>query len=328
MDTQSTNAPSQHSRITVVGAGQIGTPLVAKLAREGHSVVWVSRKKPAHVPDGATHVSVDVRDGRALAAVAAGSRAMIAAVNPAVYDVAVWRRELPPLHAGLIDAAARSGVRLVVLDALYLYAIDRGPLSPETPEEPATEKGAVRKALADALFAAHREGRVRATTLRASDFWGAGLSAALTSREAVEGIAAGKRPIVVGDPDVKHAFSHRDDVVDGLARLAFAEDDVLGRAFHAPVIHATPRELVHAVASAWGTQVEPRVAPRWLLRLLGVFSPAMRGMIEMLPQWEKPYLVDDSGYRTRFGVEAISLEAGARAMAPASAGSVPAKLAA
>ena len=33
-------------------------------------------------------------------------------------------------------------------------------------------------------------------------------------------------------------------------------------------------------------------------------------MIEMLPQWEQPYLVDDASYTSRFGVRAIQLHEG------------------
>lgn len=301
-------------RITVVGAGQIGTPLVARLVRDGHAVVWVSRTRPASVPEGATHVSVDVRDGAALAEVARGSHAIIAAVNPRIYDAKVWERELPPLHRGLIEAASVSGVRLVVLDALYLYALEEGPLAPTTREEPSTVKGRIRKSLADMLMTAHHEGRIRATTLRASDFWGPDLSGSLVSKEAVDGLSAGKRPLLLGNPDVPHAFSHRDDVVDGLVRLALAEDDVLGQVFHAPVIHPTPRQLMNALAAGFGVTAKPRVAPRWLLRTMGVFSAAVGGLVEMLPQWEHPYLVDDSGYRARFGTSAVTLEAGVAAM--------------
>lgn len=301
--------------IVVVGAGQIGTPLVARLAHEGHRVTWLSRTRPASVPEGAKHVSVDVRDGDALARAAKGADAIIAAINPATYDAGVWARELPPMHRGLIAGAGAVGARLVVLDALYLYANDEGPLSPRTPARPSTEKGKIRRALAEMLMNAHARGVVKATTLRASDFWGPGLTSALLTEDAARGLRAGKRPIVVGNPDVPHAFSHRDDVVDGLARLALAEDDVLGRVFHAPVIHTTVRDLVRAVASALGVAVEPRTTPRFVLSLLGVFSPAMHGLVEMLPQWEKPYLVDDSDYRARFGTEAITLEAGARALA-------------
>jgi len=301
---------SEH--IVVVGAGQIGTPLVERLVARRHRVTWLSRTRPAHVPAGAEHLSVDIRDADAVAKAASGAYAVIAAVNPATYDAKVWASTLPPMHRGLIDGVARTGARLVVLDALYLYSLGEGPLSPETRQVPDTEKGRIRKSIADMLVDAQRSGSIRAVTLRAPDFWGPDLASALLTKEGIEGISAGKRPLLIGNPDMVHAFAHRDDVVDALITLAFADADVEGRVFHVPVIHVTPRALVNAFAAALGVRLAPRVAPRWMLRLVGLFDPAVGGLVEMLPQWEAPYLVDDSSYTVRFGASAVSLEEGVR----------------
>jgi len=305
------------TNIAVIGAGQIGTPVVERLVERGIRVTWISRTRPRTVPAGVEHKSVDATDAHALARAIAGSQAMIAAVNPATYDAKVWRETLPPLQRGLIEAAAKAEVRLVVLDALYLYALDRGPLSPETPALPATKKGQVRKQIADMLTEAQASRGVRATVLRASDFWGPDLSAALLTRDGIAGLKRGKRPFLLGDPDQPHAFSHRDDVVSALVSLALAEADVEGRVFHAPVLHIAPRTLVSTLARALGVRVEPLVTPGWLLRLLGLFSKQMAGLVEMLPQWQAPYLVDDRDYCDRFGVRAVSLDEGIAQLARA-----------
>lgn len=288
-----------HSKLVVVGTGQIGTPVVERLMREGHEVTWVSRSKPSRNPSGASHVALDAQHGAELAKLATGARAIIAAVNPPIYDATVWKEQLTPLIDGLIDGARLSGSRLVLLDGLYMYALDRGPLSPTTPEEPATEKGKVRKALADRVVTAQRQG-VRAVMLRASDFLGPDLARSLLSPSAVDRIKRGKSPIIVGNPDVLHAFSMRDDVVSALIQLAFAENDVEGQVFHAPVVHETTRNLVEREARTQGTTVKLRVIPAWLIRVAGLFDRNTRGIVEMLPQWSAPYLVDDSSYRMRF----------------------------
>jgi nucleoside-diphosphate-sugar epimerase len=303
-------AKEQNTHIAVVGAGQIGTPVVERLTACGVQVTWISRTRPQRVPSGVTHKSVYATDGKALAAAVGGVDAMIAAVNPATYDAEVWRSTLPPLQRGLIDAASQLGVRLVQLDALYLYAPDQGPLAPETPQRPTTEKGLVRKQISDMLVEAQTQGRVRATVLRASDFWGPDLSAALLTRDGLQGLKQGKRPFLVGDPDQPHAFSHRDDVVAALVNLALAESDVEGRVYHAPVVHVAPRALVSAVCQAFGVRVRPFVAPAWLLRVIGLFSKPTRGLVEMLPQWQAPYLVDDRAYCERFQARATSLADG------------------
>lgn len=288
-----------HTKFVVVGSGQIGTPVVERLAREGHEVIWVSRGKPSHIPSGATHFALDARHGSELAKRATGARAIIAAVSPPIYDAVVWKELFTPLIGGLIEGARLSNSRLVLLDNLYMYALDRGPLSPTTPQEPSTEKGKVRKALADMVVAAQQQG-VRAVMLRASDFLGPDLARSLLSPSALERIKNGKSPILVGNPDAPHAFSMRDDVVDALIQLAFASSDVEGRVFHAPVVHETTRNLVELEAKRQGTTVRVRVLPGWLVRVAGLFDRNKCGIVEMLPQWSAPYLVDDSSYRERF----------------------------
>ncbi|MFT3926586.1 MAG: NAD(P)H-binding protein [Myxococcales bacterium] len=301
--------------VAVVGAGQIGTPVVERLHGMGMRVTWLSRSRPRDVPAGVEHVQVDASDAEALAAALGDASAVIAAVNPAVYDAKVWRETLPPLHRGLIDGVGRTGARLVVLDALYLYATDQGPLSPSTPQTPHTEKGKVRKQIADMLAEAQAQGRVRATVLRAPDFWGPALSSALFTQQGIEGLKVGKRPFLIGDPDQPHAFSHRDDVVSALVNLAIAGDDVEGKVFHAPVLHVTPRELSVALARELGVDVKPFVTPSWLLRVMGLFSKPMGGLVEMLPQWQSPYLVDDRSYCERFGARAVTLAEGVAQLA-------------
>ena len=73
--------------IVVVGAGQIGTPLVARLAKDGHKVTWCSRTRPESMPMGVEHVSLDARDG------AAAHRGADRRDHPTLGDAAA-RREL------------------------------------------------------------------------------------------------------------------------------------------------------------------------------------------------------------------------------------------
>lgn len=300
-------------RFVVVGAGQIGRPLVAALTAAGASVRWVSRRPPSQIPAGATHHALDASDGAALARVTEGVRAIFVAVNPAEYDARAWQRTLPPILEGVIAAARASRARLVVLENLYMYALDRGPLGPATPEEPSTAKGRVRKQLAERLRAAHAEG-LEVVSLRPSDFWGPGLDNAILTDKTVGDLRAGRRPMTLSSGKAVHAFSHRDDVVRTLVHLAVADRDVLGRAWICPSVHIAPRELLQRAAQALGVTVRPRALGRWQLWLAAPFVSGARGVIEMLPQWDAPYLVDDRETRARFGFEPVTVEAGVAAL--------------
>lgn len=285
--------------IAVIGAGQIGMALVRTLASRGHRVRWLSRSKPSEIPNGVHFAAVDVRDGETLAIALGTAKVMIIAINPSVYDATVWAETLPPMHRGLIEAAQKTQSRVVILDGLYQYALDRGPLAPETPLHPSTKKGQVRKMLVEMWEASG----VRPTRFCASDFWGPGLSRSLLTTAGLDALQRGTPVLVVGNPDAPHAFTHVSDLVDGLIRLAQA-DDVAGRTFHAPVTHMTPRRLVELGAASLGVSARVRKTPAWLLRIVGLFDRNAAGIVEMLPQWTHPYWVEDAAYRRHFNVEA------------------------
>lgn len=52
--------------------------------------------------------------------------------------------------------------------------------------------------------------------------------------------------------------------------------------------------------------------PPSLLKLLALFVPMLRELDEMADQWEGPFIVDDSRFRTRFGVEPTTADTAAR----------------
>jgi nucleoside-diphosphate-sugar epimerase len=48
-------------------------------------------------------------------------------------------------------------------------------------------------------------------------------------------------------------------------------------------------------------------APKIVLRAIGLFNPAIREIIEMLYEFEEPFVVDDSRFKQEFGDHATPL---------------------
>ena len=76
------------------------------------------------------------------------------------------------MQAVIIQGAAAAKAKLVVAENLYMYGQVSGPISETLPVHPTTRKGHVRAQMAEDLMAAHQAGIVRATSGRASDFYG------------------------------------------------------------------------------------------------------------------------------------------------------------
>jgi len=200
-----------------------------------------------------------------------------------------------------------------VMENLYMLGTGDGrPLDEETSVRPLGRKGEIRAELTEVLFAAHERGDVRAVSGRASDFYGP--RGEMTHfgdrfwRPALEGKPAQFLP----DPDTPHTYHFIPDVAEGLRLLGAGPDEILGRPWMLPCSPAEPtRALVGRFSKALGREIGLRGMPRPLVATLSPFVPALREVKEMLPQWEAPYVVDDSRFRAQFGVRPTDPDEGA-----------------
>ncbi len=293
---------------TIFGAGQVGARLARQLAADGFVVRLVRRGPAREAIDGVTWMQGDVTDPAFADAACSGASVVYNCVNPTAYHL--WREVLVPLFTAVREAATRAGARLVVLDNLYLYgAPERAPFDERTPARPCSEKGELRARLARELFEAHERGDVEVTTGRASDYFGPRTpNAAVFHERFFSQLAKGGAVEVLGDPDQPHSYSYTPDVARGLAILG-THPGAVGRAWHLPVAaQLTTRELIERFASAAGRPAKIRVIPTWVVRAVGVFVPLAGALVEMVYQWETPYLADDGDFRRTFGVEPTSLD--------------------
>jgi nucleoside-diphosphate-sugar epimerase len=287
-------------RHVVFGAGQVGSLLAERLVALGHEV-RVAKRTPGGVPHGALAVLGDAAREEFCTQAAAGAAVVYHCMNPP-YNAKVWAELLPRYMQNLIAASARAGARLVVLDNVYMLGRPNGRrLSEETPANPASRKGEIRAQVSQMMFDAHRRGDVRATSARASDFYGPRGTLTLLGDFFWPRLLKGRSAQVIADPDVIHTFHYIPDVAAGLVTLGSAPDDAFGRPWMLPCRPAeTFRDLVRRIEKAFGAPIRLSVVPAWMQSLLGVFMPPLREMPEMRYQWEEPFVVDDSAFRSRF----------------------------
>lgn len=281
------NAP-----IVVLGAGQIGSLVAKQLRAKGHPVTQVRRT-------GASSKDVKVGDLANLefaAEVAKGARAIIHTVTPPYHQ---WNELLIPLNDAVGHAAGKSGAPLIVLDNLYAYGEPSGPLTETSPVRPSSRKGELRAKAAERLQGP------RVAIARAADFYGPGVTMSAIFNERFVGRALTGKPMeTFGPPELLHSYSYVEDVAAGLVTLALDEQS-LGQVWHLPVAKA---ESTEAMAKRFGLKTTQ--VPDFVLRVLGVFEPAVKELMEMRYQWRVPFVLDDSKFRRTFGGEATSLDDG------------------
>jgi len=286
----------------VLGSGPVGRSVVAALDRRGIAPVVVTRSG-TEVPGAATRIA-DVNDPAQAKAALVGATVVFQCAQPPYHR---WPQEFPALQASVIQAAEASGALLVVAENLYGYGPTDAALTEDLPLTATTRKGAVRAAMFRELEAAHTSGRLRMVVGRASDFFGPGVDASAVGNRFFDPLVKGKAVGVVGDPDCRHTYTYVADFGEALVRLS-QDEGGWGRAWHvsnAPTV--TTREFANLAAEVAGTKAKLKSVTPWMLRIAGLFQPAAKEVIEMIYEFDRDFVVDNSAYAARFGDHATSL---------------------
>lgn len=278
----------------VLGAtGAIGKAVVAELTARGHEIRAVSRS--ASGPRG---FAADVTTAAGAIAACDGAAVVYQCAQPAY---ARWAAEFPAFTRTVLAGVEAAGAKLVMADNLYAYGpVDR-PMTEDMPAAATFPKGRARAEVADLILAAHREGRIRATLGRASDYYGPGGVNTVLGPTIFPAAVAGKIARWIGDLDQPHSVSYLPDIAAGLVTLG-ERPEADGRPWHLPVAPpVTGREFLGLVwATAGG---KPRIAGlgRGMQRLIGLFNPVVRELAETWYQRDRPFVVDDAAFRSAFG---------------------------
>jgi len=290
----------------VFGTGPVGLAVMDALVQRGRRVRMVNRSGRASVPEGVQVVGGDATDKAFAREASEGASVVYFALNPPYTQ---WAELFPPLQAGVIEGAASAGARLVAVENLYMYGpTDGRPLTENLPHAPNTRKGTVRARMSQELMEAHTSGRVRVATGRASDFFGPRVQVSAAGEQVFGRAAQGKSAQVAGDPDQLHTYTYAPDIGRGLVVLAEREE-ALGQAWHLPSPETvTTRKFVEMIFKGIGKPARVQAAPKILLRAIGLFNPGIRETIEMLYEFEKPFVVDHSKFERAFGEHATPLK--------------------
>jgi nucleoside-diphosphate-sugar epimerase len=289
----------------VFGTGPVGLAVMDDLVRKGKRVRMVNRSGRADVAEGVEVVGGDAADPTFSREVSAEASVVYFALNPP-YDR--WPELFPSLQAGVLEGAASAGAKLIAVENLYMYGpTDGRPLTEDLPYAANTRKGAVRAGMSRELVEADASGKVRVAIGRASDFFGPRVRTSAAGEQIFGRAVEGKSAQVAGDPDQPHTYTYAPDIGKGLVILG-EHEEALGRAWHLPSPETvTTRQFVEMIFEEAGGQARIQTAPKFVLRVMGLFNPPLRETIEMLYEFEEPFVVDHSAFEQAFGMRATPL---------------------
>lgn len=288
---------------TILGAnGIIAQELSRALATHVSGIRQVSRN-PQRVNQTDETFSADLLDAKATADAVAGSDVayLVAGLQ---YSASVWQEQWPRVMRHVIDACKQHRSRLVFFDNVYAYGRVDGVMTEETAFNPASKKGEVRAKIATMLLDEMRSANLQAMIVRAADFYGPGAVQSFPHATVFERLKAGKTPQWIGNPNAVHTFTFTPDAGRAVALLG-TSSEAYGQTWHLPTTKEalTGADFVHLACDLAGRPNKLQVAPRWMLKLMGLFMPVLRENDEMMYQFEYDYRFDSSKIESAFGLQ-------------------------
>lgn len=266
---------------------------------------------PQLMPAEVEIVPADVSDPQQAIHAAQGAAVIYQALNPPYHQ---WHELFSGLQAGAMAAAKATGARYVSIENLYMYDSSQ-PITEESPEKPQSKKGELRRQMGEEVMAAHRSGDILASSLRSSDYYGPGVKNSAMGELVFGNLAAGKKAQLGGSDRMPHSWAYIEDVGKAAAILG-TRSEASGEVWIAP--HAEPvtqGEMVRMAAAELGADPRYTVMGTFMMWLGGLFIPEAKASVEMLYEFNAPFIVNSSKFENTFGVSATPIEAGIKATA-------------
>jgi len=298
---------------TILGAnGTIGTVLAKELLKYTNKIRLVSRS-PKKVNEGDELFPADLSDPAQVEAAVKDSEIVYLLVG-FDYSIKVWRERWPALMRATIEACKKHNAKLVFFDNVYLYDISAiGHMTEDSPVNPPSKKGEVRREVAEMLMNEIRTGKLKGLIARAADFYGPHNEKSFLIETVYKNLKKGKKANWFIRADKKHSFTYTPDAARATALLANTED-AYGQVWHLPTDRntLTGKQFISLFAKEMKTADKYSVLPMWLLKILGIFMPFMREMPEMMYQYDRDYFFDSAKFEKRFGWSATPYVEGIR----------------
>lgn len=226
------------------------------------------------------------------------------------YRLKTWQRDWPLLMQNVIDACIKHAAKLVFLDNVYMYASSSIPhMSEESLQYPPSQKGKLRKKIADMIFVAVAQQGLQAIIARSADFYGPDNRASMLNISVTDNFKKGKKAFWMSDANKIHSFTYTPEAAAAMALLGNTPD-AYNQVWHLPTSHErlTGKDFIELIARKMNTTPRYYILQPWMIRLIGLFNPVVGELGEMQYQNNQNYFFDSSKFEKRFGWVPVKYE--------------------
>lgn len=286
---------------TILGSGgAIGIELAKALKKYTDNIRLVSRNPEVVNPDDQLF-SADLTEATEVMSAVEGSQIVYLTVG-FPYNTKLWKATWPLVMGNVIDACKAHHAKLVFFDNVYMYDPDHlNPMTEETPINPQSKKGKIRAEIAAMILDEVKDGNIQALIARSADFYGPSLNTSVLTETVFKNLVKGKKANWLGPVSYKHSFTYTPDAGKATALLGNTSD-AYNQVWHLPTASDPPtgKEWIEAIAAQMGVEAKYQAAPKFLVRIMGLFMPIMREMVEMMYQNDRDYVFDSSKFEKKF----------------------------
>jgi nucleoside-diphosphate-sugar epimerase len=287
-------------QVILGGGGAIGTALAKALKTYTPNIRIVGRT-PKKVNEGDEILSADLLNKEAVEKAVEGADVVYLVVG-LPYKVKVWQEQWPKVMQHVIDACKQHHAKLVFFDNIYLYDEKSvGHLTEVSPVNPPSKKGEVRAAIAQMIMDEVKSGTLTAMIVRAADFYGPGISTSVLQETVYKPLKKGKTAVWMGNRSKIHSFTYTPDAAKATALLGNTPD-AYNQVWHLPTSDEklTGNDWINLFAETMHVKSKAMTVPKPMIRVMGLFNPLMKEMVEMLYQNNQDYFFDSTKFKTRF----------------------------
>ncbi len=279
---------------TVFGAtGSYGYSVIMKLLENGYKVRAVVRdeKKAADLFHGNVQIAVaDVTNGEEISRVCKDAAVLYLGHN---FPYGLWKNYYMNSILNILKGCRGSKPLVVFPGNVYGYGkFQHLPVDESHLLNARSEKGMLRNQIESILWSYHLKGRINLIIPRFADFYGPNVVNELYGamfRNAIQ-----DKPVIWPvNADVEHNFTYIEDAAQATL-LMVQNPNEYGKVFHVSGPITTARKFIEEIYYVSGNKSAIKVVSKKFIRALGIFNSNARELIELLYEYEEPYVIDDT----------------------------------
>ncbi len=288
----------QEIHVVFGASGGIGSAVTRLLAGQGKSVRAVNRSGKMAFPKSVELVAADANELSATMKACEGAAVVYNCVHPRPGED---YERFVSMSENIIAGAAAAGAKLILAASVYPYGKVVGPMTEALPNRPEEPVGHLHAKGVELAMEAHAKGKVRATVGRASNYYGPNAGRSFAGDGIFHNALFQKAASVIGNVDTPHTYTYVDDFANALITLG-ERDEALGEIWHVPSAKTiTTRQFIDMAYSEAGEKTKIMAGTRIPLTVMAIFSKHMKFALNVLYQFERPFIVDHSKFEKTFG---------------------------